>query len=193
MLSLRPFQKCSFGEMNANVAQGKRRLAAEDSKPKKENKFCGLENGASGRTCPLDWKKQSPSWFVRGGVGGVAMDVLWHLIGLRSRELKPAMSFQSIIWTKKKTLKQESGRKEPFLHPFLFAWSTSVTKKAYFLLNEKEKGEEIILSVTEVRNVQSCSTLPLHHYFIRGDAFLSDVRHIMNAGAFNPTRKHAIN
>lgn len=181
--------------MNANVAQGKSRLAAENSKPKKENKFCGPENGASGRTCALDWKKQSPSWFVRGGGWGwgVAMDVLWHLIGLRSRELKPAMSFQFIIWTQKTPLKQESGRKEPFLHPFLFARSTSITKKAYFLLKEKEKGEEIILSVTEVYNVQSCSTLPLHHYLIRRDAFLSDVRHIMKAAEFNPTRKHVIN
>lgn len=94
--------------------------------------------------------------------------------------------------SKKKTLKQESGRKEPFLHPFLFARSTSVTKKAYFLLKEKGKGEEIILSVTEVHNVQSCNTLPPHHYFIRRDAFLADVRHIMNAAAFKPTRKHAI-
>lgn len=127
-----------------------------------------------------------------GGVGGcngcfVASD--W----LKKQRIKASHVLSIHYLNSKKTLKQESGRKEPFLHPFLFARSTSVTKKAYFLLKEKEKGEEIILSVTGVHNVQSCSTLPLHHYFIRRDAFLSDVRHIMNAAAFNPTRKHAIN
>lgn len=124
-----------------------------------------------------------------GGCSGCFVASDW----LKKQGIKASHVLSIHYLNSKKPLKQESGRKEPFLHPFLFARSTSVTKKAYFLLKEKEKGEEIILSVTEVHNVQSCRTLPLHHYFIRRDAFLSVVRHIMNTAAFNPTRKHAIN
>lgn len=129
-----------------------------------------------------------------GGVGlGVAMDVVWHLIGLRSRELKPAMSFQSIMWTEEKHLSRNLGERSLFFIPFCLPGVRLLQKRHTFFWKKKEKGEEIILSVTEIHNVQSCSTLPLHHYFIRRDAFLSDLRHIMNAAAFNPTRKHAIN
>lgn len=64
---------------------------------------------------------------------------------------------------------------------FLFDVSTSVKKeeKPVLLLTERKEEEEepgekkIILSVIEVYNVQSSSTLPLDHYFIRRDVTLS--------------------
>lgn len=100
------FQKCSFGEMNANVAQGNRRLTAEDPKTKKENKFCGLENNASGRTCPLDWKKTEPILICAqrgwgGGCNGCFVASDW----LKEQGIKAShvLSIHYLNWKKKNT------------------------------------------------------------------------------------------
>lgn len=94
--------------------------ATEDSRPKtqslkKENKLCDPENNAhctkknkkkthlgenERENMSFGLEKTEPILIsAHGWVGGLGGDmvVLWHLIGLRSRELKPAMSFQSII------------------------------------------------------------------------------------------------
>lgn len=94
--------------MNANVAQGNRGLADEDSKLKTK-----INDAVQTIMCAAHTKKASrrkregervlwtgktePILISAHGYecgGGV---VLRRLIGLRSRELKPAMSFQSII------------------------------------------------------------------------------------------------
>lgn len=141
-------------------AKGDLRLRTQSLK--KENKFCSLENGASGRTCPLDWKKQSPSWFVCVG-GGVAMDVLWHLIGLRSRELKPAMSFQSIIWTQKKHLSRNLGERSLFFIPFCLPGVRPLQKRHTFFWKKRKKGRK---SSCLSRKSTMCNLAALCHYTI---------------------------
>lgn len=79
-----------------------------------------------------------------------------------------------IHYLKKKHLDPSLAGKNLFLQPFCSMWSRLLKrKKNLYFFWLKGKRKKIILSVIEVYNVQSSSTLPLDHYFIRRDVTLS--------------------
>lgn len=79
---------------------------------------------------------------------------------------------------KKETLRPKSVWKKLFSSECFCSQRARLLKrkKNLHIFNPTERGggrKIIILSVIEVYNVQSSSTLPPHHYFIRGDVTLS--------------------
>lgn len=117
------------------------------------------------KKCSVDWKTTSLLWLISAHSEGnscfVASDWLkrWWI---------KAFLCPFYPLSKEKSLRPKSGWKVTPLFSILFVISTCVKRKEKPVFFSWQEGKKI-LSIIEVYNVQSSTTLALDHYFIRRD------------------------